>query len=201
MPDRLGFHPPLPPALPAAPGVVIDVTVLEQVAFVLSLLHCFLFLLLHTKSAAVCRICFTFTFDGIQILPRGWYTPMHFLSLPCSANRRPTVERLPIQSESLLQGAKAKAEDPPSPRPPGRDIVAEARAAAAAGDEEEGLEGAAARAAGRAAFLGLAAASTGYSSLGGVEEHVGPAFSCLRYTQQDYAWFVLLFLYAHANLY
>ena len=53
-----------------------------------------------------------------------------------------------------------------------RDIVAEAQAAAAAGDEEEGLQGPAARAAARAASLGLAAASSGYSSLGGVEEHV-----------------------------
>lgn len=78
----------------------------------------------------------------------------------------------------MLQGAKAKAEDPPSP-PPGRDIVAEARASAAAGDEEEGMEGAAAKAAARAASLGVAAASTGYSSLGGVDEHVGPVCSCL----------------------
>lgn len=79
----------------------------------------------------------------------------------------------------VAQGAKAKAGEPPSPGPPGHDIVAEARAAAAAGDEEEGLEGAAARAAARSASLGLAAASTGYSSLGGVEEHVGPA-SCRK---------------------
>ena len=78
----------------------------------------------------------------------------------------------------MLQGAEAKAGGPPSP-PPGRDIVAEARAAAAAGDEEEGMEGAAAKAAARAASLGVAAASTGYSSLGGVDEHVGPACSCL----------------------
>ena len=78
----------------------------------------------------------------------------------------------------MLQGAKGKAGHPPSP-PPGRDIVAEARAAAAAGDEEEGMEGAAAKAAARAASLGVAAASTGYSSLGGVDEHVRPACSCL----------------------
>ena len=50
--------------------------------------------------------------------------------------------------------------------------MAEAAAAAAAQDKEEGLEGAAARAAARAASLGLAAASTGYASLGGVEDHV-----------------------------
>lgn len=55
-----------------------------------------------------------------------------------------------------------------------RDIVAEAQAAAAVGDEEEGLQGAAARAAARAASLGLAAASSGYSYLGGVDEHVSP---------------------------
>lgn len=60
-----------------------------------------------------------------------------------------------------------------------RDIVAEACAAAAAGDEDEGVEGPAARAAARAAALGVAAASAGYSSLGGVDEHVGPARSCL----------------------
>lgn len=51
-------------------------------------------------------------------------------------------------------------------------MVAEARAAAAAGDEEGGVEGAAARAAARAASLGLAAASSGYASLGGVDDHV-----------------------------
>ncbi len=34
------------------------------------------------------------------------------------------------------------------------------------------MEGAAARAAARAASLGLAAASTGYASLGGVDDHV-----------------------------
>ena len=62
-----------------------------------------------------------------------------------------------------MQEPKAKA---------ARDIVAEAAAAAAAHDKEEGLEGAAARAAARAASLGLAAASTGYASLGGVAEHV-----------------------------
>ena len=78
----------------------------------------------------------------------------------------------------MLQGAKAKVGDPPAP-PSGRDIVAEARAAAAAGDEEEGGEGAAAKAAARAASLGVATASTGYLSLGGVDEHVGPACSCL----------------------
>jgi len=56
--------------------------------------------------------------------------------------------------------------------PAERDIVAEARAAAGADDGEEGLEGAAAKAAARAASLGLAAASTGYASLGGVDDHV-----------------------------
>lgn len=60
-----------------------------------------------------------------------------------------------------------------------RDIVAEACAAAAAGDEDEGLEGAAARAAARAAALGVAAASSGYSSLGGVDEHVWPCILML----------------------
>lgn len=50
--------------------------------------------------------------------------------------------------------------------------MAEARAAAAAGDEEGGEEGAAGRAAGRAASLGLQATSQGYTSLGGVEHHV-----------------------------
>ena len=62
-----------------------------------------------------------------------------------------------------------------------RDIIAEARAAAAAGDEDEGVEGAAARAAARAAALGVAAASAGYLSLGGVDEHVWPARSCLAH--------------------
>ena len=53
-----------------------------------------------------------------------------------------------------------------------RDFVGEARAAAAAGDKEGGVEGAGAKAAARAASLGLAAASTGYASLGGVHDHV-----------------------------
>lgn len=92
----------------------------------------------------------------------------------------------------MLQEAKAKAGDPPCP-PSGRDIVAEARAAAAAGDEDEGMEGAAAKAAARAASLGVAAASTGYSSLGGVDEHVRPACSCLIVFQSaQRAWFKCL---------
>lgn len=68
----------------------------------------------------------------------------------------------------MIPGLQAKE----ASAPPERDIVAEARAAAAASDEEEGVEGAAARAAARAASLGLAAASTGYASLGGVDDHV-----------------------------
>lgn len=53
-----------------------------------------------------------------------------------------------------------------------RDVVSEARAAAAAGNEQEGEEGPAGKAAARAASLGLQATSTGYATLGGIEHHV-----------------------------
>ncbi|KAA6418217.1 MAG: Cam interacting protein [Trebouxia sp. A1-2] len=79
-------------------------------------------------------------------------------------------EALPHQALSAPPKAASQAKE--ASAPPERDIVAEARAAAAASDEEEGVEGAAARAAARAASLGLAAASTGYASLGGVDDHV-----------------------------
>ncbi|KAL0025898.1 hypothetical protein WJX77_000494 [Trebouxia sp. C0004] len=79
-------------------------------------------------------------------------------------------EALPRQALSAPPKTASQAKE--TIAPPERDIVAEARAAAAASDEEEGMEGAAARAAARAASLGLAAASTGYASLGGVDDHV-----------------------------
>ena len=116
-------------------------------------------------------------------MSRGWSAPIEPFSSSSSISKE-AIQGLPPSgrgfelNEGVLQGVKAKAGDPPSPSV-GRDIVAEARAAAAAGDEEEGVEGAAAKAAARAACLGVAAACTAYSSLGGVEEHVGPAPSCL----------------------
>ncbi|KAL0050804.1 hypothetical protein WJX82_007459 [Trebouxia sp. C0006] len=79
-------------------------------------------------------------------------------------------EALPPQALSAPPKPASQAKE--TSAPPERDIVAEARAAAAASDEEEGMEGVAAQAAARAASLGLAAASTGYASLGGVDDHV-----------------------------